>query len=160
MNSIADRLPPEIARQVHPNWRKNEAEYWLVRDQLLGQYDGQWVGFADGVVIASGVSPVEVLHAAQPSGKHPFLICVGREEEPCRIRRCVFPPRQLPKRRTSLPVGRYQLAFQISSVSSATQNRETIHPGLSLPVPGVPSDRTDHFRSYLRVPVRADHGAD
>ena len=87
MNSIADRLPPEIARQVHPDWRKNEAEYWLVRDQLLGQYEGQWVGFADGVVIASGISPVEVLHAAQPSGKHPFLICVGREEEPCRIRR-------------------------------------------------------------------------
>ena len=86
MNSIADQLPPEIARQVHPDWRKNERDYWLVRDELLSQYQGQWVGFADGVVIASGISPVEVLHAAQPSGRHPFLICVGREQEPCRIR--------------------------------------------------------------------------
>jgi hypothetical protein len=87
MKSIADQLPPDIARQIHPDWRKNEAEYWAVRDQLLGQYQGQWIGFVDGGVIASDTSPVEVLHAAQQSGRHPFVICVGREEEPCRIRR-------------------------------------------------------------------------
>jgi len=91
MKSIADQLPPEIARQVHPDWRKNEAEYWALREQLFGRYQGQWIGFADGVVIASGKSPVEVLHAAQQSGRHPFVICVGREEEPCRIRRSTFP---------------------------------------------------------------------
>lgn len=91
MKSIADQLPPEIARQIHPDWRKNEADYWAVRDQLLGQYQGQWIGFADGGVIASGRSPVEVFHAAQQSGRHPFVICVGREEEPCRIRRSTFP---------------------------------------------------------------------
>jgi len=27
MKSIADQLPPEIARQIHPNRRKNEADY-------------------------------------------------------------------------------------------------------------------------------------
>src|ERR1700731_3376976 len=91
MKSLADALPPEIARQIHPDWRKNEAAYWAARDMLLSQYQGQWIGFADGVVIASGSSPVEVLHAAQQSGRHPFVICVGREEEPCRIRRCTFP---------------------------------------------------------------------
>lgn len=91
MNSIADQLPPEIARQIHPDRRKNEAAYWAVRDQLLDQYRGQWIGFADGVVIASGNSPVAVFHAAEASGQHPFLICVGKEEQPCRIRRVVFP---------------------------------------------------------------------
>jgi hypothetical protein len=91
LKSIADHLPPEIARQIHPGWRKNEEEYWAVRDQLLGQYQGQWVGFADGAVVASGTSPVAVFHAAQQSGRHPFFICVGREEEPCRIRRSTFP---------------------------------------------------------------------
>jgi hypothetical protein len=91
MKSLADGLPPDIARQIHPDWRKNEAAYWAVRDQLLAQYQGQWIGFADGIVIASGTSPVEVLHAAQASGRHPFFICVGREEEPCRIRRSAFP---------------------------------------------------------------------
>src|ERR687888_1291077 len=91
MKSLADALPPEIARQIHPDWRRNEAAYWAVRDQLLGQYQGQWIGFADGKVIASGTSPVAVFHAAEATGLHPFFICVGREEEPCRIRRATFP---------------------------------------------------------------------
>jgi hypothetical protein len=34
---------------------------------------------------------VSVFHAAEATGLHPFLICVGSEEEPCRIRRAVFP---------------------------------------------------------------------
>src|SRR4029077_17150004 len=82
---------PEIARQLHPDRRKNEAAYWAMRDQLLDQYRGQWIGFADGMVIASGSSPVTVFHAAETSGRHPFFICVGREEEPCRIRRVTCP---------------------------------------------------------------------
>jgi hypothetical protein len=61
-----------------------------VREQLLGQYQGQWIGFVDGVVIASGTSPVTVFHAAEESGRHPFVTCVGREEEPCRMRRARF----------------------------------------------------------------------
>ena len=83
-------MPPEIAGQIHPDRRKNEAAYWAVRDQLLQQYHGQWIGFADGRVIASGSSPVAVFHAAEASGQHPFLICVGKEEQPCRIRRVAF----------------------------------------------------------------------
>jgi hypothetical protein len=89
MKSIADQLPPEIARQMHPDRRKNEAAYWSVRDQLLEQYRGQWIGFAEDKVIASGQSPVAVLQAAEATGKHPFFICVGREDEPCRVRRIV-----------------------------------------------------------------------
>lgn len=41
MKSIADQLSPQIARQIHPDRRKNEAEYWSVRDQLLDQYRGE-----------------------------------------------------------------------------------------------------------------------
>ncbi len=91
MQSLADQLPPEIARQIHPDWRKNEADYWAARDQLLSQYAGQWIGFADGAVVASGTSPVAVFHAAEASGRHPFVTCVGREDEPCRMRRASFP---------------------------------------------------------------------
>lgn len=90
MKSLADGLPPEIARQIHPDWRKNEAAYWAVRDQLLGQYQGQWIGFADGAVVASGTRPVVVFHAAHQAAKHPYVICVGREEEPYRMRRANF----------------------------------------------------------------------
>jgi hypothetical protein len=91
MNSLADALPPDIARQIHPDWRKNESDYWSVRDQLLGQYQDQWIGFADGAVIASGASPVAVFHAAEASGRNPFVTCVGREDEPTRMRRVRFP---------------------------------------------------------------------
>src|SRR5437016_3323235 len=47
MKSLADALPPEIARQIHPDWRKNEEAYCAVRDQLLTQYHGQWIWCAD-----------------------------------------------------------------------------------------------------------------
>lgn len=90
MKSLADGLPPEIAKQVHPDWRKNEAEYWAARDQLLGQYRGQWIGFADGSVVAFGTRPVTVFQAAHQAAEHPYVICVGREDEPYRMRRTNF----------------------------------------------------------------------
>src|SRR5712692_78237 len=90
MKSLADGLPLEIAKQIHSDWRKNEAAYWAVRDQLLGQYQGQWIGFADGVVVATGTRPVVVFHAAHQAAEHPYVICVGREEEPYRMRRANF----------------------------------------------------------------------
>jgi hypothetical protein len=85
MKSLADALPPEIAQQIDPAWRKNEAAYWAVRDQLLRQYQDQWIGFADGVVIASGSSRVAVFHAAEAKARSPFVTCVGREDEPVRM---------------------------------------------------------------------------
>lgn len=87
MKSLADLLPPEIAAQLHPDLLRNEADYWAVRDRLLGQYEGQWIGFADGAVVASGKSAVKVLHEAQSTGRHPHVTCVGHEFEPDRIRR-------------------------------------------------------------------------
>jgi hypothetical protein len=90
LKSLADNLPPEIAQQIDPAWRKNEAEYWSMRDQLLGQYQGQWIGFADGGVVASGKSPVAVVHAAEATGRNPFVTCVGHESEPTRMRRNSF----------------------------------------------------------------------
>src|SRR6185437_15357892 len=88
---IADQLPPEIAAQIHPDRRRNEEAYWRVRDQLLSQYQGQWIGFADGQVVASGSSPVTVLDRAEATGKNPFFICVGREDQAFRIRKVSFP---------------------------------------------------------------------
>src|SRR6266480_1452692 len=91
MKSLADALPPEIARQIHPDWRKNEAAYWEVRDQLLSQYQGQWIGFDDGGVIVAASTPLAVFLAVQQSGRHPFVIRVGHENKPWyRIRRTSF----------------------------------------------------------------------
>lgn len=90
MNSIADQLPPEIARQVHPDWRKHEQEYWAARNALLPSYRGQWIAFADGVVVAAS-TPLEVFLAIRQSERHPFVVRVGHENEPWyRIRRTSF----------------------------------------------------------------------
>lgn len=91
MKSLIDGLPPEIAQKIHPDWRKNETAYWAKRDELLAQYRGQWIGYANGRVLVTGTSPVEVFHKAQASGEHPFVTCVGHEHEPSRMRRAVFP---------------------------------------------------------------------
>ena len=91
MQSIADGLPPDVAQQIHPDWRKNEAEYWASRDSLIAQFADHWVAFADGTVIATGTSPVEIFHLAEQSGKHSYVTCVGHEHEPCRMRRATFP---------------------------------------------------------------------
>src|SRR5215471_13965498 len=77
MKSLAEDLPPEVAACVHPDWRKNEQDYWASRDALLDRYRNQWVAFADGAVIASGTSPVEVFQAAHQFGRHPFVALVA-----------------------------------------------------------------------------------
>ncbi len=92
MKSLADQLPPEIARQIHPDWRKNEAVYSNERDRLLAQYRGQWIAFADGAVIVAASTPLEVFLAIQHSQQHPYVIRVGHENEPWyRIRRASYP---------------------------------------------------------------------
>ena len=91
MHSISDGLPPEVAHKIHPDWRKNETDYWAARDQMLAQHPNRWIAFAEGKVIACGESPVEVFHQAQQSGRHPFVTCVGHENQPCRMRRAAFP---------------------------------------------------------------------
>src|SRR5947207_15616547 len=90
MKSLADAVPSEIARQIHPDWRKNEAAYWAVRDQLLEQYQGRWIAFADGAVIAAATALLDVYHSPGVLERHPFVICVGREDEPYRIRDARF----------------------------------------------------------------------
>jgi hypothetical protein len=82
MKSLADALPPEIARQIHPDWRRNEAAYWAARDQLLSQYQGQWIAFADGGVTVAASTPLEVFLAIEQSEQYPFVIRVGHEGEP------------------------------------------------------------------------------
>jgi predicted aspartyl protease len=88
--SLADGLPPEIAKQLHPDWYRNEAEYWSVRESLLNQFENQWIAFADGKVIAFDKRPSNVFREARQKASHPFVTCVGREEIGFRMRRSVF----------------------------------------------------------------------
>jgi len=90
MKSLADGLPVDIARQVDPEWRKNELEYWDVREDLLREYRGRWIAFSRGEVVASGTRPVVVFQAAHETDQHPFITCVGHEDKPYRLRRTTF----------------------------------------------------------------------
>ena len=89
MKSLADGLPPEIAQQIHPDWRKNEADYWDGSRNLLEEYRNKWVGFANGRVIASGTSPVAVFHAAHRAIIR-FVFALGAKMCRIRMRRATF----------------------------------------------------------------------
>ena len=92
MKSLADGLPPEFAKQIHPEWRKNEAAYWDVRETLLDQYHGQWIGFADGRVVASGIRPVVVFHARIGRRTIRFVFALDEKTSPSA---CAVPPLRL-----------------------------------------------------------------
>jgi hypothetical protein len=123
VKSAYDALPPELAKLVSPRWRKNELEYWQTRDQLVDQYWNKWIGFADGAVIACGTSPVTVFHAAEDTGLHPFVTCVGREDEPDLIRRAVFP---YDASYTGEPLPRLSMEVRTSSGSTGHLLHEVI----------------------------------
>ena len=53
--------------------------------------DKDWVSYSCADLHRAFTSPVTVLHAADATGLHPFFICVGKEEQPCRIRHASFP---------------------------------------------------------------------
>ena len=90
MQSLADGLPPDVLAEIPKAWFDNEREYWKVQPEILARYGGQWIAFADGQVIVSGPNPVDVLHEASASGRHPYFARVGAEYEPTRMRRAVF----------------------------------------------------------------------
>jgi len=65
---------PAVASQIHPDWRKHEAASGDARYRLLALYRGQWVAFADEVVIAAAATPLEVFLAIRQSAQDPFVI--------------------------------------------------------------------------------------
>lgn len=80
MKSLADELPPELLKYVHPDFWANEKRYWEVRDSLLAEYGGRWVAFADGAVVAAGPNWYAVLTATR--GRTAFVTCCGAEDTP------------------------------------------------------------------------------
>jgi hypothetical protein len=126
VRSLIEGLPSEIAKRVHPDWQKNETEYWAQRDTLLRQYAGQWIGFAEGRVISCGTSPVEVFHAVQASGKHPFVTRVGHENEPNRMRRASF-AYDLTYPNEPLPVMRVEFRRQLSTPRLGLREGDSRH---------------------------------
>ena len=91
MKSIADQLPPKSPGNSTLTGARTKRATGLSATNSSISTAASGSALPMAVVIASGTSPVTVFHAAEASGRHPFFICVGREEEPCRIRRVTFP---------------------------------------------------------------------
>ena len=41
MQSLLNGLPPDVVQRIHPDWQKNEAEYWANRANLMTRYRDQ-----------------------------------------------------------------------------------------------------------------------
>ncbi len=77
MKSLLEGLPPEIAKRIHPDWQRNEADYWAQRDTLLSQYyDFPPLGLLFALLLRSlmsvvGVAPTRTsVDAALASGNY------------------------------------------------------------------------------------------
>ena len=84
-------LSPDQQCLLHPDFLTNEQAYLNMRDNLLVQYQGQWVAVHVGKVIAAGPKLMEVMELASNWGGHPYIALVGSEDAVVfRVRRAVF----------------------------------------------------------------------
>ena len=72
MKSLADELPPEIARQIDPDWRKNEAAYWAnvpakVWDYTIGGYQvmKKWLSYREEELLGRPLMKDEVRYVQE-----------------------------------------------------------------------------------------------
>ncbi len=73
-------LASDQQQRLHPDFLANEQSYLQMRDQLLGQYRGQWVAVHQGKVVAAGPKLIEVMEKASTCGGHPYIALVGAED--------------------------------------------------------------------------------
>jgi predicted aspartyl protease len=84
-------LTSDQQQRLHPDFLANEQSYLQMRDQLLGQYRGQWVAVHQGKVVAAGHKLIEVMERASTGGGHPYIALVGSEDAAVfRVRRAEF----------------------------------------------------------------------
>jgi len=67
-------------KRLHKDFVENERLYWRMREQLLGQYRGQWVAIEGGRVVASGDDLFDVTDKVGKLGCHAYIARVGQED--------------------------------------------------------------------------------
>jgi uncharacterized protein (DUF433 family) len=76
-------LPDEQRKRLHPDFLKNEQQYWQMRDQLLLKYGGQWVAFHQGQVVAVGQDLFDITDQVGQLDCHAYIAKVGEEDQVC-----------------------------------------------------------------------------
>lgn len=79
---LVQQLLKSLLEAMSPDYLANEAEYWRVRDQLLLKYEGKWVAFDKGQVVAWGDDLMTVMNEAGQKGySQAYIDKVGEEGE-------------------------------------------------------------------------------
>lgn len=76
----SQNLPPAQKKRLHEDFIENERLYWRMREQLLKQYEGQWVAIEGGKVVASGDNLFDVTDEVGRLGCHAYIARVGQED--------------------------------------------------------------------------------
>lgn len=74
-------LPEEQKKRLHPDFVKDEQQYWRMRDQLLRQYRGQWVAIHQGQVVAVGQDIFAITDQVGKLGCRAYIAKVGEEDK-------------------------------------------------------------------------------
>jgi len=70
-------LPEEQKKRLHPDFVKNEQQYWRRRDQLLKQYLGRWVAFHQGQIVAVSQDIFNITDQVGKLSCHAYITKVG-----------------------------------------------------------------------------------
>jgi hypothetical protein len=73
-------LPERQKKRLHPDFVKNEQQYWRMRDQLLKQYQGKWVAVHQDQVVAVSQDIFNITDQVGQLGCHAYIAKVGEED--------------------------------------------------------------------------------
>jgi hypothetical protein len=91
LRTQTSNLSHDQQQRLHPDFLSNEQAYLSMRDNLMGQYQGQWVAVQGGKVIAAEPKLMDVTEKGFAGGGHPYIALVGAEDAVVfRARRAAF----------------------------------------------------------------------
>jgi hypothetical protein len=82
MTKTQTRHLPEVQKKrLHPDFVKNEQQYWRMRGELLKQYQGKWVAIHQGRVVAVSQDIFNITDQVGELGCHAYIAKVGEEDK-------------------------------------------------------------------------------
>ena len=126
MTKTQTRHLPEVQKKrLHPDFVKNEQQYWRMRGELFKQYQGKWVAIHQGRVVAVSQDIFNITDQVGELGCHAYIAKVGKEDK------VVFQVR----RKDFAYDTSYQL-FALPQVDVTFSNKVTMMPFTKCPVCG------------------------
>lgn len=71
----------ERLKEIEEGFRKDEQDYWKMRDELFKKYKGKWVAVHKGRVVACGDDMIELIQASLKEDGYAYTNKVGDEDK-------------------------------------------------------------------------------